>query len=283
MQCQADSDVNAKVRATACELDTWYHIDLRIVQSGDVLTIDWRVDGVEQTQYAYTYTAGPSWSRVNFGNHIPVGTGGTVYFDNFVLSVTSADYPIGDLEVVGLRPTADGTHNAGTDVIEDQSGNDIGAVSAYPLLDADPWVNAPSEYIRQVASGNSNYAEVLFANTSETDIYGAMALLAYHCGNGGAANGGCVVIDEDSTETAIWGSQSSTQDYYAGADTYKSVILPTPAGGWDQSAVNALKSRMGYSTAIAGPPWWLTVIVEVAYLPSTGVISHSPFPSFKYS
>ena len=46
---------------------------------------------------------------------------------------------------------------------------------------------------------------------------------------------------------------------------YKSAIITAPGGGWTQSEINALYTRLGYSSDASPDPYWYNIMLEVAY------------------
>ena len=259
----------------ALSLNTWYRVDYKFDVSANPSKIDFQVveDGGSTPTAATQSTLAQAATTITT---VVVGSSNTNtsdwYVDDEVYSATAADYPIGAHAVEGNRTSGDGTHNNGANVLENAAGEDIGGtVYAYQYLDENPWTStADGDYVRQTANGTANYAEVLFADTTETTILGAMALLEYASAATSGNTGGCVIIDEDATVTTLWGVAGALADYSESSAFYKSVILPTPAGGWDAAAVNALKCRFGYSGDASPDPYWLAIMLEVAYVPVSG-------------
>lgn len=261
----------SSVGNTDLVLDTWHRFDLRLNLTATNWVLEWYLDGVQQTNAELPgQLTNDSVDAFRFGS-TSSSSAYTVYFDDVVFSLTNADYPIGDLAVELLSPTADGTHNAGTNIIEDQAGNDIGVVTAYNKINSVP--TDSSEYIKQVANDSGNYAEVQFGNiqAGHSSIIGAVGILSYTSQTATANNGACVVSkDGFSTKTPIWGDTSSPADYSDGSTSnpfWKSAIID---GVIDTSTVNALTGRLGYSTDTSPNPYWLDLVVEVAYVPSSG-------------
>jgi hypothetical protein len=240
----------------------WHRLDFRGYCGDTTFTLDWQIDGVDQTQATLGSTTATTFTYVELGSANAAAYDLT--YDDVIISATSADYPIGDHAIEGLSPGSDGTHNAGTNVIEDQDGADIGVVTAYDLVNSVP-IGSTTKYIKQTATDTSKYAEILFADIGYSTIVGARALLAYRAAGTAADEGACIIIDEDATATTVWGSPATRADYSESSVFYKGVILPAPAGGWDQGAVNALKARVGYSNDVADVPYWVDLMIEVAY------------------
>jgi len=237
-----------------------YRITVRMDSSATTGTIDWQVDGSDMTQTTYAITSNPftSWRIGQISS-----TTGDSYFDDLVISVTSADYPITPCGVSEHRPNADGTHNNATDIMEDSAGNDIDGVTyfAFDKLDEDPWTTgAAADYVRQTATELTKYCEVQFADTAEATILGVMAILQYASATATSNNGKTYIRDSNGQETTLYSNDMSETTAF-----YKSVIVLTPSGGWTQAHVNALRARFGYSGDAAPDPYWLAMILEVAY------------------
>jgi hypothetical protein len=248
----------------------WHRLDFRAYCGATTFTLDWQIDGADQTQATLGSTTATTFTFVELGSANAAAYDLT--YDDVIISATSADYPIGAHEVIGLSPNADGTHNAGTNIIEDQAGADIGVVTAYDLVNSVP-IGEATKYIKQTATDTSKYAEINFANINYATILGARALLAYRAAGTAADEGACIIIDEDATATTVWGSPATRADYSESSVFYKGAILPAPAGGWDKAAVDALKARVGYSNDVADVPYWVDLMIEVAHLGDPVVIT----------
>lgn len=245
---------------------TWYRLDFSVDASTGTTVTKCQIDGSNELTHNLTQTATTlTYAQIGIN---PTATG-SIYYDDIYITDDSADYPIGEVLVVGLSPSSDGTHNAGTDVMEDNAGTDIGTTTAYDKVNSVP-IGNETAYIQQANNGSGNYAEVNFADTTQSTIRGTQAILAYRAASATACNGSAYVIDEDSTETTIWGSAATPADYSENTVFYKSAVLPAPAGGWDQAAVNALKARIGHSTDANPDPYWIDLFLEVAYVAGSG-------------
>ena len=236
-------------------VNTWYRIDFRMYVGGTTWTVDWAVDGANQTQAVWTSQTATDLNTKNilFGN----GDGATqdAYFDDIAVSVTSGDYPIGAGSVVGLRPNADGSHNLGG-VITDE---DTGTTNLYSKLDENPWITtANDDLILQSGIEATKYAEVAFADTTKTTINGVMAVLQYASSGTNANNGKTYIIDSDATASTVFSGDMSESSAY-----YKSVVVTPPAGGWTPAYVNSLVGRIGYSSDVTDVPYWLALMLEV--------------------
>jgi hypothetical protein len=261
---------------------TWYRIDCKADVSANPSKLWYNVNGVgeQYTEYAQAATVFNGY-RFGFIESTPTINAGEAYWDDAVYSNTISDYPIGTCAVIGLRPNADGTHNNAANIMEDIDGNDIDGSTyyAYDKLDEDPWVStAGTDYVRQTGNGTSNYCEIQFADTTETNIMGVMALLQYSSASTSSNTGGCI-IRSGTTETAVWGITGALEDYSESSSFYKKAIVSPDGGSWTSTLVNALRCRFGYSGDANPDPYWQAIMLEVAYGPA-GTSTSSSKPAF---
>lgn len=255
--------------ATTLALNTWYRLDFRFDASTGTSKIDFQVDGVAATQFTLSQSAS-TFSSIALG---PSNSDSMdLFLDDVVVSVTTGDYPIGAGGTEALVPASDGTHNAGTNVMEDNAGTDIGTASAYDKINSIP--PSSTTYVRQAAVGTGNYAEVLFGDIVATHsaILGAMGILAYTSATT-TTNQGATIMSKDSfsSQITIWGTPTTRADMSDGSTSnlyYKSALLTNVV---DDTTVNALKARVGYSNDVSPNPYWVDLIVEVAYAVTTGI------------
>lgn len=168
---QSDSKIypyaNGVFGSTGVSVTTgqWYRLDIKINITNNPWTIDVSVDGTTTTQLTHT-AAGTAISNFNCGAASSVTA--DIYFDDFVISNTTGDYPIGPGKVENFVPTADGTHNvAGTNDFERSlTGTDIDntTTTAYQLVDDIPLdAGTPTDFINLIAPVNAtDYVEVIF-------------------------------------------------------------------------------------------------------------------------
>lgn len=248
---------------------SWYCLDFQIDVSGTTHSIDWQVNESAQTQVSISGRTRTSVYRCVLGLQQTNSTA-DMYYDDLVLLDGNGSYPIGPGGTVGLVPNSDGTHNAGTDVIENQDGTDIGVVSAYPLLDEIPMTIGSGYYVRQAENGTGNYAEVNFDDTtiSDANIIGMMSVLGYYSG-GTLTNHGKAVVSYDGftyhNDVIIDGDMSVTTAAFA-----SKAITNT---SWTQSEANAMQARVGYSSDASPYPYWFSLLLELAYTAANGEVT----------
>lgn len=248
--------------ATALAQNTWYRIDWKFDVSTGTSALDVQLDGTAITQKTFSQAA---TSVISLFVGMSTSATGEIYYDDMYTSLTSGDYPIGALEVVNLTPNADGTHNAGTNVIEANDGTDIGTTTAYDKINSIPPSN--TTYIKQVATGTGNYFEVALSNMPSGTPLGLMGWVAYQSG-GTAANEFATGVMDGSTFREIYGNPTTRADYSESSIYYKSAVISLTT--LNETNVNGLTVRGGYSNDISPVPYCVDVGVEVAYQPTTG-------------
>jgi len=249
----------------------WHRVDFKFDFTTNPCTLDFQVDGVAATQSTINQ-AGAHFTEVDFGGTGPLYI--VSFFDDFILSSTSGDYPIGPHKVVGLKPNAEGTHNNTTNTMEDYSGNDIdgSTYTAYDKLDEIPWITTLNDWIKQSTTGTARYCEVQFTDMAsgigDTDIIGVEADLQYTSDAAGGNQGGCIIRDSNGQESEVYGNPTTRQDYSIPTiynnEKFAVVTAPT-GGGWTKTHVNALRCRFGYSNDVSPSPKWMAVLLEAAY------------------
>lgn len=253
---------------------TWHRIDFKFVGSANPLTLDWQIDGSAQTQAVRTIAA-VNLTGFNLGSSGSAANG-VVWLDDLVLSATAADYPIGVHTVLAVVPTSDGTHNSGTNTIEDNAGTDIASPNAFPILATFP-PQPNVVYIRQSTISTTAYAEVNFANhdATMTTLWDAQAYVFYQSSTN-AVNEGATVVSYDgfTTPLEVYGTASARTNYQTSATTTSASkvanasssqgVITRPAGTWDTTSFDALQARVGYSNDVTGNPRWLGLMVQYA-------------------
>jgi len=223
-----------------------YRIDWHFDVSASTWVLKAKLDGANEGTTSPAAFGVDTIDAVRLGHTGTSGPAHTTYWDDVIISATLADYPIGAHGVERLAPASDGTHNAGTNIMENQAGADIGVVTAYDKINSVP--PDSTTYIKQVANGTGNYAEVNFGNITATHngIIGAEAYLTYTSSATQANRGACEISkDAWSTNTVLFGDiGGTTVDYSDGSTSnlfYKSIIV---AGVTDDTTVNALQGRV---------------------------------------
>ncbi|MBA3779861.1 MAG: hypothetical protein H0X16_11310 [Chloroflexi bacterium] len=252
----AGADVPASSTVTA---GTWYVIDLRYTVNANPRTADWRIDGTAQTAASGAEVAAASVNQVWFGSGVSADAY-TVNFDDVLVSGTSADYPIGDGQVLAVRPDGMGV-SSGAASFTHEDGSAAGA-STYLRLDDDP-LTSTTDQVRQITNAGTAYLELTFGNTTANCLSGVAGVVAYHAG-GSSANAGKTGIFDGATERVLFsGDMSETGLSYRGG-----VVAPAGAS-WTRAALNGAVARIGYSTDTTPQPYWDGLLLEYATGTST--------------
>ena len=259
-------------------VNTWYQIDMRAIINTNPRTLDWQVDGAAQTQVSQAATASNTIG-IRLGTQLASETW-TAQFKRLIISNTSADYPIGDGEVVAPSPNADGTHSPATpDCIRGGGASPAlisGSNLAYQYMDDVPFPSGASPTTDRInqdiaTSHVDHYVEMAFADLAgSSTVNGVIGLLAYGGDATQANNGGTVVVRNDATQVNIYGGAGAPADMSESTVFYKSTVVTAPGGGWTEAEVNALLMRIGYSTDITPNPYWQALMLEVDYVAGAG-------------
>lgn len=245
--------------------DTWYLIDWKFDVSGTTFTATAQVDGnasIGATNTRASQTAADV-TTIRCGSSSTTGPAATIYYDDWLIGSTLSDYPFGPHKVGLLKPTSDGTHVTTGSIVEDQAGTVIGAsyTTANSLIDEVPPEN--TDYIKQIAAGTGDYAEVVFASPSEITVWGS----TYWCAIEGAAtnasdmllrvvnSGGTTQLDQGGTGAVSGTTRRCSVGYLAG----------NPSGN---------KGRMGFASDVSPVPRALTFVCQYA----APTFSDPPFP-----
>jgi hypothetical protein len=162
----------------------WYLVECRITSTVSPWVIEGRVDGVALGTWTVATTAVPgAFGSVGFGNRADAAASFQVRFDDWQVSTTSGDYPLGGANSIKLlRPNADGTH----DVAANQFF--FGTGTGSPISGATTTVNASvdeipattSDFISlQTAADPNGYVEVAFENMATDDIPSKVELIGW--------------------------------------------------------------------------------------------------------
>lgn len=179
---------------------SYLRYDVRVNISANPWLVDVQVEGVACGQKSLGVAAATS-SIIE----CTMGAGGSsftvdAYYDDFVLSNTVADYPIGPGYVNHFVPTSDGTHNviSANDFERTITGTDIdnSTTDAYQLIDDVPLESgaSPVDWINMVAPVNyTDYVECVFGPapgiSAPTAVPRAVEfIIGYHQAGSGLGN-----------------------------------------------------------------------------------------------
>lgn len=258
----------------AVSLNTWYTLQFRYSCSAATNTFDWTLNGAAQTQVTVAGAA-TTVTRYALGNR-SAGTG-IIQWDDVVVSTTSGDYPLAMYQVRLLTADTGGT------------ATEIGAANSAVRFTANATLD-----------GSFNSANILTAVSEVPPLIGAtatgVALQTVGAGNavsipmtnytltGGETVAGCrVCVCGWAQGTGVnnlsirgWDGTSETS-LHADVPTAftNDTVSPTwfagmYAGVVDQTTLNALEVRLGYSSDLTPPSGAHVVYAELLTLPGAG-------------
>jgi hypothetical protein len=189
----------------------------------------------------------------------------TTYFtDDWIISNTAADYPIGAGSVYPYVPTSDGSHNVthAGDFIKGSAGANItnATTDSYQLVDDFPMDDTTpdtDDYVSAVADtgGGSEYVEHVFGIAGgltgpATAPRAVEVAVAYHQASTGTGNS-TFKLNDNGTESTIFAFNAAgvtttkyARKHYATAPTGGAWISGSSGNG----AFGNLRHRFGYST-----------------------------------
>jgi hypothetical protein len=256
------AEVQSSVSAVAGQ---WHTFDFKFQTSVDPVVVDWYVDGSAQPQL--TNPAGGATSVVHAGwgqTSLTTSATYTGYYDDIMLSGTAADFPLGDVRISALKPNAMGTHNTPANYQNDDS-TALNATSWQRVDEIPMSPSATTDYIKEITAGSSSYAEIAFADTTQTCVRGASIFFGVHAAGAQNNNVGVVGVTNGVSYTILNGNIANTGVRYAQRVTSQSTTL-AGVGPWTQAIVNGITARFGYSTDVAPIPYLDSIVLEYAWL-----------------
>lgn len=251
--------------------NTWYRIDFRAIHNANPHTLEWQVNGVDQTTVSLA-VASENIFVAGFGIDNTNATG-TMDVDDVVLSLTSGDYPLGDNKVVQLIPdtggtaTEIGTANATARMVTNSaidttfnSANILAALSEVP-----PLLGGSASGLGQRTSGIGNACNIPMTTYTlaggETITGLRINACAWAANATAAANTLGLRGFNGTAETTLFAAAA-----YQGqnSSTAPAWICKMYSGVTDQTTLDALTARVGYSGDISPLPGIHAVYAELA-------------------
>jgi hypothetical protein len=240
----------------------WYLIDVKINSSANPHLIDVKVDGVACGQASVASVAGNS-TQLQIGNVSTSLVSLDAFYDDLIISLTSADYPIGAGYVNHFVPTADGTHNVAgaADFRRGDTTTDIlnSTTTAYQLVDDVPLDDVTPDadnHIRIVAPANvTNYVECVYGPapgiSTPTVAPRAVEVIAEFFAAGTLASDEILKLNDNGTVNDVYngtGVAGTTTGIYK----RKHYALAPTGGAWTVVSgagnFNNIRFRYGYAT-----------------------------------
>jgi hypothetical protein len=241
----------------------WYRLDVRYDASGTTAhVLEWQVDGNPQPIATWATAGATSSTTIAIGTWQRSAAATTVVrFDDYAVSNTAADWPIGPGAVLGMRPDGAGTSLNPTDFQHDDNG--AVSVSTGLRVDDDPF-GSVTDYVKQVNAVAGSYIELTLEDVdTRFTADGVRGVVGFHSLNTNATSGTAAVVR----------SGSPVNFFNAGTVSVGSTIrfqggmVSAPGGGWTAATLNGSRTRFGYTGAFGGGtnrPYWDAILVEAA-------------------
>jgi hypothetical protein len=276
----SDSKIYASVAATlgatgvSVTTGVWYRIDISADTSTGTRTSNVQVDGTACGQASTTETASVMVTARFGGNSSSDTTANHTHFiDDIVISLTAADYPLGAGVVVGLYPSADGTHNynaTGDFNYENTTNVATGATDTWSHINSvlDTTIG---NFLGVPAAANTEYLEWQFQDTPSdvSTILGVEVVMASHSATT-VANKQTLRLNDNGTLNDVCTDldQSQTTITY---HTKHYATAPSTSAAWSKTLVDGLRARWNssYGTVDESPvPFIDGLCLEAAYVQS---------------
>lgn len=270
---------SSQASAATISVNTWYKLQWRFDVSGTQF-LDWSLDGVAGTQV--TGGSASTIARIAFGNR-GAGTG-TAQYDDVAISVTSGDHPLTAYKIppvlvpdTGGTAVEIGTANATARFVTNSSvdatfnsANILAATSEVP-----PTIGATASGVAQQTSGAGNAVGLpmtTYTLTGGETIDGARIIVCGWAASALANNFG-VRAYNGSAETTLIGDVASA---FTNSTTAPDWACKLYSGLTNQTTIDALVVRLGYSTDVSPTPGAHAVYAELAIVPGSGGATVTP-------
>ena len=264
----------------------WIGLDFRYDPRVAIPVCDWQVDydSLDVTgPVAQTQAAGVTGSIQNVSEFVigwKTAATATIYYDDIAACKQWGAYPLGDLRIRLLKPDQAGTATVSGTSTNFKTFTSNGTMATWSsaatlanLDDAPPTIGGSADGLAQVAVATSDYVEIPMENWTaapDNTIRGARWYLAGWAASGNPASIGVkwydgtteyffiAVGDHGFDDTAtVWMvgmvRSATTKDYY----------------DIDQTKLNGLAARVGYSDDANPDAGVHCLLLEVAYQPAT--------------
>jgi len=272
LYCATGSTVTFGATGVGVTTGVWYLIDLKMDQTTGAKVVDAQVDGVALGQHTSTQAGGAG--SFSFGTGAETITA-DIFYDDFALSHTAVDYPIGAGRIDHFVPTADGTHNtgtAGTFIVGAAGANITDATTdSYLLVDDVPYEDdtpGTDDYINQAAIGAANYVEHIFGpapgvSTPTVAPRTVEVLSAVHQQSTSIGASVCKINDNGTEDTigSVAGAGQTTPRHFR----KHYAVMPADSLAWDIARFNNLRHRFGYSTDAAPDQYFDCAMLEAEF------------------
>ena len=270
--CWQPTTTGCTAVSAALALNTWHVIEYRVdATTSTAWTGAWRINGAAQTAPANfnggVFNFGLADMGINGGTNMVVD----LNMDDWSISNTAADYPLGDGKVLGYLPQSTGVHTtpgnfassitngtaAWTALTTDSS---LSPGSSQFLDDWPINTTASADLVRQTGAGTLNYG---MQDTAEVNAPTGVIAIGGH--REAAAGANQISVGGMSGVTPLTGGYSASPTNGTTAGFYWSGMLAMP-GGWTTTNFNAMSLTLGATTTTVAP-WTDALMLEAEFPP----------------
>lgn len=253
----------------AVSVGSWCAIDFRFNMSGATWTCDWRLNGVTMPQA--TYAAGTSDTITEFRIGCTSAFNIVMSYDDVMLSQTAADYPLPDAHIIALPISGSGTHvDSGNFQQTANDGTSFTAISSPQALVSElpPTVGSSMGAVAQTTVDANGYLEFTHTAMPANHVYAVKHVICGYASSGSATNLAVVLRDGTSNGNTLGTPTAPVNPSWSWSNTslyWQNHVYATPPSGgtWTQALVNALRTRVGFSTNITAQPGMNAAYLEV--------------------
>ena len=257
----------------------WYRVDVAVDVTNNPWTNNVKVDGVSTNQQTNAVAANTITVQ-KLGNEFFNSTF-DAYFDDYLLSQTLADYPLGNGAVGHFVPTSDGTHTATTTTIVKGTvavpvgANVAGATDVFNWVNGVPLLGGATDNTRlvnQQTAGTTLYAEVVFGPAPGIGTPGtaprAVEVITADREATTATGDFTTKLNDNGTENTIIArgvvagviTDRYARKHYATAPTGGAWKVVSGAGNF-----NNIRARFGYASDATPDQYWRGIMIEAEF------------------
>lgn len=237
--------------------DTWHHIEFYWNGSANPHVLQWRANGTAQTNATNAVAAGSASEVIVRLSSTSSSVG---WWDDWAISATGGDYPMGPVAIEAFAPDGDGTHVDQTN-FKDESGTTSSGSSTYTKVDT----HNEADFWSQTTAGGSSYLEWTLPNTTRANpIFAVSVSCAIRKETAIGLNQAAVRLRANSANFDVY--TDGDFPWGSGAWFGKSNLFTTANGtAWTATIVNGATLRFGYGADVGPKPQLESIVMEVVF------------------
>jgi hypothetical protein len=272
------NDGAQQISAATVQADTWHAVDLEYDPNTSPNSVNWQLDGVDQTQAVGAVDAASTGITMRIGRRAATAPGCAIRLDDCLIAGRRGNYPLGDYKILLLPPSGTITvvGGGGSSVMNTFSAN--GTMAAWDAATAlsaisegpPPIIGASAAGIAQVTADTVAYVRIpmgTYTTAAEELLHAAQMLVCGWAASATANTLGFRARLSGGAETITL--QSPILDPgFDNSITDPAWLVKTinPTGGWDQAKLDSLELEMGGSDDATPDPGmhWIGCSVAIS-------------------